>query len=158
MPCRNARKGVGSNPNTPFNLLEQLVQDGNNEVRQAIASNPNIPTEFLERLLEQVAQDENHILREFVAKHPNTPVSLLLEVTLTFGAQESTPVLSRFLVLLNSQTPAKVLAKYYRSEFWLERYAIAQNSNTPIDTLKALALDANRIVRAAAKANLASRN
>lgn len=157
MPCGAARKGVGSNPNTPFQLLEQLAQDGNNEVRQAIASNPNIPIEFLERLLEQVAQDNNHSLREFVAQHPNTPISLLLEVTLTFRTQDSTPVLSHFLVLLHSQTPAKALAKNCRSEIWLERYAIAQNPNTPTDTLKALAVDVNRIVRAAAKANLQHR-
>jgi pentose-5-phosphate-3-epimerase len=157
MKCKAARKGVGSNPNTPLKLLEQLAQEGDNEVRQGITSNPNIPIEFLERLLEQVAQDKNHSLREFVAKHPNTPVSLLLEVTLTFGSQDSTPSLSRFLVLLNSQTPAKALAKYYRSEIWLERYAFAQNPNTPTDTLKALAVDVNRIVRAAAKANLQHR-
>jgi hypothetical protein len=112
---------------------------------------------LLKQLLEQVGQDENHSLREFVAKHPNTPVSLLLEVTLTFRAQDPTPVLSRFLVLLHPQTPAKALAENCRSLIWLERYAIAQNSNTPIDTLKTLAVDANRIVRAAAKANLQHR-
>jgi hypothetical protein len=59
--------------------------------------------------------------------------------------------------LLHPQTPAKALAENCRSLIWLERYAIAQNSNTPIDTLKTLALDANRIVRAAAKANLQHR-
>lgn len=157
MSCNAAHKGVGSNPNTPFELLEQLAQNGNNEVRQSIASNPNIPIEFLERLLEQVAQDKNHSLRKFVAEHPNTPVSLLLEVTLTFHSQDSTPVLSRFLVLLHPQTPAKALVQNCRSEIWLERYAIAQNPNTPLDTLKALTVDVNRIVRAAAKANLQSR-
>ena len=157
MPCSNARKGVGSNPNTPFQLLEQLAQDGNNKVRQAIASNPNIPIEFLERLLEQMAQDKNHSLREFLAQHPNTPVSFLLEVTLTFRAQDPTPVLSRFLVLLHPQTPAKALTENSHSLIWLERYAIAQNSNTPTDTLKTLAQDANRIVRTAAKANLQNR-
>ena len=37
---------------------------------------------------------------------------------------------------------------------WLERYAIAQNQNTSLVLLKLLANDSNRIVRAAAKANL----
>jgi hypothetical protein len=73
-------------------------------------------------------------------------------------AQDSPPSLSRFLVLLQPQTSTKALAENICSEVWLERYAIAQNSNTPTDTLKALAKDANCIVRAAAKANLASRN
>lgn len=96
-------------------------------------------------------------LREFVARHPKTPVSPLLEATLKFYPQDSTPSLMRFLVLLHPQAPYPALGKYYCSEVWLERYAIAQNSNTPPNILKALVKDANRIVRAAAKANLQNR-
>jgi CHAT domain-containing protein/uncharacterized protein HemY len=141
---------TASNPDTPLNLLEQLAQHENYFVREAVAKNPNTPA----KLLEQLAQDKQcPIIREFIVEHPNAPVSLVLEITLNRYPQDSFFSLSRFLVLLHPQAPAKALAENSRSLVWLERYAIAQNSNTPADTLKALALDANRIVRAAAKAN-----
>lgn len=151
------RTHVAKNPNTPVQLLELLAQDEDKWIRRSVASNPNIPLMLLNQLLNQLAQDENHAIREFVAGHPKTPVSLLLEVTLKLCPQSSTPSLSRFLVLLHPQAPYPALGKYYCSKIWLERYAIAQNPNTPLDILHTLAKDANRIVRAAAKAHLQHR-
>jgi len=46
------------------------------------------------------------------------------------------------------------LAENSNSISWLERYAIAQNKKTPEETLKQLAQDGNRIVRATAKESL----
>ena len=60
----------------------------------------------------------------------------------------------RFIILKNSQTPAAILAKVSCSTSWLERYAIAQNPKTPFPIIKNLAEDGNRLVRAAAKARL----
>jgi hypothetical protein len=145
---------VANNLNTPVQLLELLAQDENKWVRRGVASNPNTPRKLQKQLLNQLAQDENRHLREFVAGHPKTPVNLLLEVMLKFCPPDSTPSLSRFLILLHSKAPYQALAKYYCSEIWLERYAIAQNSNSSPNILNALAKDANCIVRAAAKANL----
>jgi len=62
--------------------------------------------------------------------------------------------LARTIAFWHPQMPAKVLAENGRSLLWLERCAIAQNPNTPIETLQLLAADGNRIVRAAAKENL----
>ena len=62
--------------------------------------------------------------------------------------------LARTIALWHPQMPAKVLVENARSLYWLERCAIAQNPNTPIETLQLLAADGNRIVRAAAKENL----
>ena len=50
------------------------------------------------------------------------------------------------------------LAANYNSTDWLERYAIAQNKKTPLETIQLLAKDGNRIVRATAKENLANIN
>lgn len=149
---------VAKNPNAPVQLLELFAQDEDKWIRRTVASNPNTPLMLVDELLKQLAQDENHAVREFVAGHPKTPVSLLLEVTLKVCPQDSTPCLSRFLVLLYPQASYQAIGKYYCSEIWLERYAIAQNSNTPLDILHTLAKDANRIVRAAAKANLERRH
>jgi hypothetical protein len=152
-----AQDKVAKNPNTPVQFLELLAQAEDKWIRRTIASNPNTPLMLLDQLLNQLAQDENHAIREFVAGHPKTPVSLLLEVTLKLCPQHN-PSLSRFLVLLHPLAPYPALGKYYCSEVWLERYAIAQNPNTPLDILHTLAKDANRIVRAAAKANLQRRH
>jgi hypothetical protein len=65
--------------------------------------------------------------------------------------------LARTIAFWHPQMPAKVLAEHGRSLLWLERCAIAQNPNTPIETLQLLAADGNRIVRAAAKDNLERR-
>ncbi|MGL5943173.1 MAG: hypothetical protein ACRC2S_22985 [Waterburya sp.] len=60
----------------------------------------------------------------------------------------------RIIILLNKQTPAKFLKNKSFSIFWTERYAIAQNPNTPLDIIQKLTNDANKVVRAAAKDNL----
>lgn len=60
----------------------------------------------------------------------------------------------RIFALLHHQITAKALIENSYSIIWIERYAIAQNHNTPTDILDTLAKDGNRIVRAAAKANL----
>jgi hypothetical protein len=60
--------------------------------------------------------------------------------------------------LLHPQASAKELAENCGAFSWLHRYAIAQHSNTSINVLMALAVDANCIVRAAANANLKSRH
>lgn len=64
---------------------------------------------------------------------------------------------SRLTYLFSKYADSKLLSRNCNSTFWLERYAIAQNTQTSIKTLKFLAKDANRIVRAAAKANLENR-
>ncbi|WP_461927323.1 hypothetical protein [Nostoc sp.] len=55
---------------------------------------------------------------------------------------------------MNPHIPSSFLARYYKSWFWPERYAIAQNPNTHRDICQQLTQDPNRIVRAAARDNL----
>ncbi len=151
------RERVALNPNTPVNLLKQLAQDNEGHIRARVALNPNTPV----NLLEQLAQDNEGFVRRAVVQNPNTPVNLSLEIMLKFYAKDSfnyIPSLCRLIILLHPQTPAKALTENSCSLVWLERYAIAQNLNTPLDTLKVLAKDANRIVGAAAKAHLQRRH
>ncbi len=176
------RSNVARNQNAPASLLEQLAKDGDGYgyVRSNVARNPKAPAS----LLEQLAKDRDGYVRIKVAEHPNIPLSVLeyllddlvpmvrrvaverylaqnpegLPVVLEHYAKNFASSYSRFLVLLHPQIPSKALADNFRSSSWLERYAIAQHPNTPLDTLHTLAVDANRIVRAAAKANLQNRN
>ena len=176
----HVRWSIAANPNTPVRILKQLAKDTNNIIRRKVVKHPKIPVSVLEAL----SRANNWRIRRAVAQNPNTPVRILeqllaervssvrtvavasylarnpngLPVGLEQYAKEFTPSFSRFLVLLHPQIPSKALADNFRSPSWLERYAIAQHPKTPLDTLKTLAGDANRIVRAAAKANLQSRN
>lgn len=61
------------------------------------------------------------------------------------------PSFARFLVLMSPNVPKSFLARYYKSWFWAERYAIAQNPNTDNDIRQQLTQDPNIIVRAAAR-------
>ncbi|MBW4558480.1 MAG: hypothetical protein KME59_21650 [Trichormus sp. ATA11-4-KO1] len=55
---------------------------------------------------------------------------------------------------MNPQIPNSFLARYYKSWFWPERYAVAQNPNTDEKIRQQLTQDPNRIVRAAARDTL----
>jgi hypothetical protein len=165
------RRKVASNTNTPAIVLEQLTKDPDERVRrladctltricqlidvpepevcQEIALDSNTPMSILEeRLHSKTSQIDPVALQHYLADNPED-----LPLVLELCAKKFSP-LCRLFVLLHPQTPSQALANYCHSQAWLERYAIAQNPNTPIDTLKALAEDANRIVRAAAQAKL----
>jgi hypothetical protein len=71
-----------------------------------------------------------------------------------FAQNLTSPSFTRLLVLLNPHAPISLIEKCHCSTSWLERYAVAKNPHTPIHILDRLLIkDANRVVRAAAKAN-----
>lgn len=91
-------------------------------------------------------------MRHRAANNPKICLDKFAKITLERIAKTQAPTLSRFIVFLHHQAPTEALVKNYHSSAWLERYAIAQNPNTPKHILNELTLDANQIVRAAAKA------
>jgi hypothetical protein len=158
------RERVAQNPNTPERLLELLAKDKSREVRCCVAQNPNTS----KRLLKQLLSDRTWnvclaAMGTYLSQNPEA-LPALLEYQLTKQSQtlnlgwddcfiDSTASLIRLLMLLHPQVSGNALAANSRSLAWLERYAIAQHANTPLDTLNMLAKDSNRIVRAAARAN-----
>jgi hypothetical protein len=172
---RDIRYNVASHPNTPVSLLEELAKDKG--VVWNVARNPNTPVNLLEKLAQ---------VNVYCWTNPNTPISLFeqcldkvigdphgLRIAVVEAYLERNPSglptvlekclnhatfsLSRFFLLLNPATPATALVANSCSTAWLERYAIAQHANTPIETLKILANDVNCIVRATAKDSLKGR-
>jgi hypothetical protein len=158
------REAVAYNPRTPTRILAQLANDSDWLVRNAVSCNPSTPIQLREQLMP--AQHRlvrcNSIHHNLSTHHTlstssKTLATLFLEIiekSQTHASFISTPLLSRFIILLHPQTPDEILVENCRSFVWLERYAIARNTSTPLKTLKSLAKDANRIVCAAAKANL----
>jgi len=134
------QSAVAMNPQTPGEILEKLVENQKaQEVLLAVAMNPQTPREILEKLVwSKYAQ---------VVEAARLHVNWAGEMTLSWNDQVS-------FLLLHPKISARLLAENSRSIAWLERYAIAQHPNTPLETLHTLAVDGNRIVRAVAKASL----
>ena len=146
----NLRQVIALHPNTSVSLLEQLATDVNKNVRQSVAQNPKTPIALLEKLAKDSTQEVRKIaIKGYLSQEPEK-----LPLVLTTYIRSSKPNFTRFIIFLHKQTPAAILTKNFRSSSWLERYAIAQNSNTPCEILQQLNNDANSIVRAAARTNL----
>ena len=172
------RTALASNPKVPESIIHQLAKDENREVRQALATNPRTPLEVLLCFKHDVQRaaaanpkapfsivekqllwllslsmprprigDAKILLRYLREKPEELPA--LLEAIVKLPSEKT-----RTIALMHPQMPPKFLAENGQSLDWLERCAIAQNPNTPTETLQLLAADSNRIVRAAAKENL----
>ncbi len=146
------RLGVAENPNTPSSLLELLAIDQDNEVVVAVATHANTSFNILEQLA-IIGKPDNQIKQAavlaLVNRFPDRVSKVLADCITSF-----TPIFTRLLIFLHPSTPSEILAKNINSTSWLERYAIAQNPNTPSEIRAALARDGNRVVRAAAKGEL----
>lgn len=158
------REAVAYNPRTPTSILAQLANDCDWLVRNAVSCNPSTPIQLREQLMSAQHRlvrcnsiHHNLSTHPTLSTNPKTLAHLFLEViqkSQIHASFISNPLLSRFIVLFHPQTPDEILVDISRSSLWLERYAIAHNTSTPLKTLKSLARDANRIVRATAKANI----
>ncbi len=104
--------------------------------------------------LEQLLGDRSEEVLQFVVARYLAHNPEKLSLVLQHYPKDSQPGYSRLVILFHPQVPSNLLVENSRSLIWLERFAIAQNPNTPLETLQILARDGNRIVRAAAKANL----
>ncbi|GAA6614854.1 hypothetical protein [Scytonema sp. NUACC26] len=150
--CSEVRFQVAQNPNTPANILRQLSQDKSDRVKIAIAQNPNTPVNILEQLAcnYQWDTDIHQAAVKNLIQHRSSKVGKILESYMSLDE----PYFTRFVVFLHPLAPSSLLTKNHRSLSWQERYAIAQNPNTPTAIRQQLTQDSNCVVRAAAKANL----
>ncbi|MBF2066695.1 MAG: HEAT repeat domain-containing protein [Calothrix sp. C42_A2020_038] len=130
-------------------LLEKLALDEHTAVKIAVARNSNSPADVLENLARNYKPNNSiHIaaVKALINYYPRGKLYLKSFINNNFAS------ISNFFVLLHHLAPSDLLAKHGRSSSWLERYAVATNPNTPQQIRQMLAQDANRIVRAAAKA------
>lgn len=130
---------VANNPSTPLEILSNLAYDKDEQVRKAAKAQLSARNKV---------STQQPDLSE---RKPELPVLLSKYA-------KSSSAFSRLVALLHPQTPVDTLLAAFQSSSWLERYAVAQNSNTPEDILEQLTRDTNRIVRATAKANLEIKN
>ena len=69
----DVKLSVAENPNTPIKVLEQLVNYDNDDIKISIAKNPKASSEMLEKL----SNDKNMEIKQLVAKNPNTSAGTL---------------------------------------------------------------------------------
>lgn len=146
-PNPTIRGAVAQNPNTPPDVLAELVQDKEGIVRVAVAANTNTPI----YVLTDLANDESGYVREAVANNPSTPPDVLVDL-----ANDKDRSVYRW-VALNPHTPTDVLAELTQDEDYRVRGGVASNSSTSNETLVELSHDENREVRYIASKNLAGR-
>ena len=112
-------------------ILNNLAENENCNVRWAVAGNKNTPIEFLAVL----AQDEERGVREQIALNASTSAELLA-VLANDDVYEV-----RTAVAINGNTSADVLAMLAKDKYFFVRCAVAENENTPKETLAVLADD-----------------
>lgn len=147
------REAVALHPKTPVDILAKLANDKHVAVRIGAAQNPNTPVDIIEKLAQTKTKKfqaaKTAAIKFLVSNYPEK-ASLYLQTYIN----TPTPSFSRFIGLLYVGANSNFLANNSDSPSYLERYAIAQHPNTPQGILRKLINDPNRIVRAAAKANL----
>jgi hypothetical protein len=149
---------VAKHPKTPAEILTRFTEHPDRRLPLAVAQNPGAPKDLLIKLATQPAVRGGFnfnplnlaAVKSLLTQEPEAAIPFL-DRCLKFPDR---PSFSRFLVLMNPHIPSSFLARYYKSWFWPERYAIAQNPNTHRDICQQLTQDPNSIVRAAARDNL----
>ncbi|MEH1943243.1 MAG: hypothetical protein V7L01_23900 [Nostoc sp.] len=152
------RLAVAKHPKTPAEILTRFTEHPDRKLPLAVAQNPGAPKDLLIQLATQPGgRGGFHFnplnlaaVKSLLTQEPEAAIPFL-DRCLKFPNR---PSFSRFLVLMNPHIPSSFLARYYKSWFWPERYAIAQNPNTHRDICQQLTQDPNSIVRAAARDNL----
>lgn len=156
------RLAVAKHPKTPTDILTKFINHPDRRLPLAVAQNSGADKDLLIQLATQPAADGGFhfnplnlaAVKSLLTQEPEAAIPFL-DRCLKFPNR---PSFSRFLVLMNPRIPSSFLARYYKSWFWAERFAIAQNPNTTHDICQQLTQDPNRIVRAAARDNLKLRN
>ena len=143
------KQAIASNSNTPSYILQMFAEDKSPKVRALAMANPNLTLEATEQILcGEYAAEYPQYNADYPKNHPDS-----LGVVLNYYAQSQFPLI-RYLALLQPQVSKEILELQSLSVSWRDRFAVAQNNQTPLNILNELELDSNQLVRAAAKRNM----
>jgi hypothetical protein len=153
----HVRQAVAQNPSVNLNALELLAEDSDRDVRAAVAANTSINS----KLLEQFVTDSDELVRNAALRNPNLPAQILesqRRTVLQKLARAREPF-NRMIALMHPLFSTRELRKNrnLHSLEWRERLAVTHNPNLPLEVLRTMTNDANRIVRYAAVEQLAVR-
>ena len=134
---RHGKRNLLESQSTAPEVLEELAEDEDADVRYGVAGNPNTPAEVLMKL----AEDEDKWVRQEVAYNRSTPVEILRKL----AEDEEENV--RQEVAENPGIPSEAIRKLAEDEYWSVRCGVAENPKTPTEALRKLAEDENMSVR-----------
>ena len=140
---KDVRKEVVYNPKTPVEVLRKLAEDEDKDVRKEVAYNPKTPVEVLRKL----AGDEDKDVRWGAIRNPNIPADILRELA------EDKDERMRYEVARNPNTPIDILRKLADDEDRNVRQGVAENPNASAEVLRKLAEDEEKRVRIAVASN-----
>jgi hypothetical protein len=157
-PDPAVRCAVAANPATPGAALTMLAADASVPVRCAFAANPSAPADKLPTVLTALAGDEDAKVRKAAAENPATTLDVLIKL----AGDDRFDVRER--VAHNPATPADIAATLSaaRAEGMARnasradvdvRLFVAQDLDTPPETLRTLAGDVSWLVCTAAVSN-----
>ena len=148
----NLKRAIASHPNTPSHILEIFAEEKSQKVRALAMANRNLTLEAIEQILcGEYAAEYPQYNPDYPKKQPNS-----LGVVLNYYARSPFQLIC-YLALLQPQVSKEILESKSLSVSWRDRFAVAQNSTTPLKILNKLAIDSNQLVRAAAKDNLSQK-
>ena len=138
------RYGVAENPNTPAEVLMKLADDKDENVRYELARNPKTRVEILRKL----ADDKDWDVRCQVAHNRSTPAEVLMKLA------DDKNLNVRYEVAMNPNTPVEVLMKLAEDKEWDVRIGVAKNPDTPTKLLEKLVNDKDAHVKMEAEKRL----
>ena len=162
--CKDLSLAIASNPASPAQALQLLVETGTTEVIEAVARHANAPPTVLEQLVsgtgpQALGTKELRNAPTIAAMHPSLPASahekaeplLVLAWLHDFSSCPLWPHM-----LSHPACPEAWLLRHARAHEWGHRCMVAMNPSTPLPALQRLALDGMHPVRNAARATLRS--
>ena len=153
--------------NQSLSALERFAEEVNNGMRYANAKNSHTTSKVLDMLSEDKRFNREKNVQERFAWNENTPSEVFAKIvsdeniTINFYGREIT--LKKLVELAHSkcvenrisvaryEVPPRILALLATDEDPRVREAVAENKNTPIETLVFLSKDNNEWVREAAE-------
>ena len=133
-----------SNPNTPAEKLRELADCDDATIRQLVVVNPNTPTEILWRLGKEFPECllENPVLPLLGLENLNLVDVIPIDTLICLFKLETVPdYLKQGLIHAKVQVREAICASSLgTAPLTQQRFAIANNSNTPLDLLKSKGL------------------
>lgn len=166
------QQAIAQNPNTPGHVLKRLAKSENLAIKGQVATNMNTPNSVLEELADHPLKQIRHGAMTNLNLSPESAAKILCgkyasefvsvsslcrslspeHLSQVFNhCAQSESRFARWIALSQPQVSPEMLEKQSRSIDWLDRFAIAQNSTTPLEVRRSLAQDSNRLVRSAAR-------
>lgn len=150
---KNIKYHVTENPNTPISILQKLANDDSEDVRVGVLWSKYLTPELAMQFIDDPSSD----IREELASIEDDRLSIETIHTILESLYDDPERSVRVFVASNSKCPAEILHKLASDDHYSVRIYVAHNKNTADDDLISLSADSNSAVANQAKKQLRER-